>query len=63
MSDGDKLYKVVRNDEDQYSIWFVDMSIPEGWHDVGKKGSKQECLDFIEDSWTDMRPLSIREGS
>ncbi len=63
MSDGDKLYKVVRNDEDQYSIWFADMSIPEGWHDVGKKGGKQECLDFIEDSWTDMRPLSIREDS
>lgn len=63
MSDGDKLYKVVRNDEDQYSIWFADMNIPEGWHDVGKKGHKQECLDYIEDNWSDMRPLSIREES
>ena len=33
-----------------------------GWKDVGKTGTKQECLDYIEEVWTDMRPLSLRKS-
>ena len=54
-------YKVVINDEEQYSIWPEERENPLGWHDVGKSGLKQECLDYIETVWTDMRPLSVRQ--
>ena len=54
-------YKVVINHEEQYSIWPADRENPLGWKDVGKAGSKQECLDHIEEVWTDMRPLSLRD--
>jgi MbtH protein len=53
-------YLVVVNDEEQYSIWAADRDIPAGWRDVGKKGSKQECLDHIAEVWTDMTPKSLR---
>jgi MbtH protein len=55
-------YKVVVNHEGQYSIWFADRENPSGWSDVGKSGTKDECLAFVEEVWTDMRPLSLRSG-
>ena len=55
-------YKVVVNHEDQYSIWPADRENAPGWRDAGKVGTKQECLDFIEEVWTDMRPLSLRKA-
>ena len=55
-------YKVViKNDEEQYSIWFVDRDLPLGWTAVGKEGPKEECLAYIEQVWTDMRPKSLRK--
>lgn len=54
------LYKVVVNDEEQYSIWFADRENPRGWKDVGKIGLKAECLAHIKSIWTDMRPRTIR---
>ncbi len=56
-----KIYKVVVNHEEQYSIWPGDRKNPLGWKDVGKSGLKQECLDYIKEVWTDMRPLSLRQ--
>lgn len=55
------IYKVVVNDEEQYSIWFADRENPLGWRDVGKNGLKSECLEYIKQVWTDMRPLSLRQ--
>ena len=55
------IYKVVVNDEEQYSIWPADRENPLGWHDAGKSGPKQECLEYIKEVWTDMRPLSLRK--
>ena len=55
------VYAVVVNHEEQYSIWPVDREIPGGWKDVGKSGSKEECLEYIKEVWTDMRPLSLRK--
>ena len=57
--DGD--LKVVINHEDQYSIWPVDSENPAGWRDAGKTGKKAECLEYIEEHWIDMRPLSLRK--
>jgi MbtH protein len=55
------VYKVVMNHEEQYSIWPAEHQNPAGWIDVGKTGPKQECLAYIEEVWTDMRPLSLRK--
>ena len=55
------IYTVVMNHEEQYSIWPADRELPLGWQSVGKTGSKQECLDYIREVWTDMRPLSLRK--
>jgi MbtH protein len=57
----DTVYKVVINPEEQYSIWPADRENPLGWHDVGMRGLKEECLAYIEEVWTDMRPLSLRK--
>jgi MbtH protein len=54
------IYKVVVNHEEQYSIWPADRKIPDGWQDMRKIGSKAECLAYINEVWTDMRPLSLR---
>lgn len=59
--DENKQFQVVVNQEEQYSIWPMDRELPLGWEAVGKEGSKQECLDYIEEVWTDMRPLSLRK--
>jgi MbtH protein len=55
-------FKVVVNEEEQYSIWPIDRDNPPGWSDAGKSGPKAECLSFIEQVWTDMRPLSLRKS-
>lgn len=56
-----RIYKVVMNHEEQYSIWPADRENALGWNDVGKTGTKAECLDYIKEVWTDMRPLSLRK--
>jgi MbtH protein len=55
------VYRVVMNDEEQYSIWPTYKEIPAGWKDVGKQGKKADCLAYIKEVWTDMRPLSLRK--
>jgi MbtH protein len=55
------IYKVVVNHEGQYSIWLAYQENPLGWKDAGKSGCKTECLAYIKDVWTDMRPLSLRK--
>ncbi|MFD5794183.1 MbtH family protein [Streptomyces diastatochromogenes] len=56
----DAVYRVVLNDEEQYSIWWADRPLPAGWHAEGTEGSREECLARIDAVWTDMRPLSLR---
>ena len=55
------VYKVVLNHEEQYSIWPADRENALGWRDAGKSGTKEECLAYIQEVWTDMRPLSLRK--
>ena len=55
------IYKVVVNQEEQYSIWPADRENALGWRDAGKSGTKAECLAYIKEVWTDMRPLSLRK--
>jgi MbtH protein len=56
-----RTYLVVVNAEEQYSIWPADKSVPAGWSAVGKQGRKADCLQYIEEVWSDMRPLSLRQ--
>lgn len=58
--DNNMTYMVVRNAEEQYSIWPAIRQLPLGWEAVPKTGSMDECLAYISDAWTDMRPLSAR---
>lgn len=54
-------FSVVVNDEEQYSLWPTGLEMPSGWHQVGPRDApRTECLEFIEATWTDMRPRSIR---
>ena len=55
-------YTVVINHEEQYSIWPTFKTVPNGWNEVGMKGTKAECLAHIKEVWTDMTPASLRKG-
>lgn len=56
-----RLYRVIVNHEEQYSIWPADRELPLVWRAVGEPGTKVACLDYINRVWTDMRPLSLRK--
>ncbi|CAB3734757.1 hypothetical protein LMG24238_06077 [Paraburkholderia sediminicola] len=64
MSWGDEntTFNVVINHEEQYSIWPDYKDVPAGWRLAGKQGKKEECLAWIDQVWTDMRPLSLRQA-
>jgi MbtH protein len=57
--DEDSKYLVLVNDEGQHSLWPVFADVPEGWEVIFGEDDRQECLDFIEKNWTDMRPKSL----
>ena len=56
-----RVYIVLMNHEEQYSLWPQTKQIPPGWRAVGKEGSKAECSAYVDSVWTDMRPLSLRK--
>ncbi len=56
------IYAVVMNREEQYSIWPADRETPLGWQTTGFTGTKDQCLDYIKEVWTDMRPKSLRDA-
>jgi MbtH protein len=58
----DPVYRVVVNDEEQYSIWPAGQPIPAGWQDEGMSGAEDACIAHIEEVWVDMRPRSLRTG-
>ncbi|WP_406421808.1 MbtH family NRPS accessory protein [Streptomyces sp. NBC_00873] len=53
-------WRVVLNDEEQYSIWRNDRELPAGWRAEGTAGSREQCLARIQEVWTDLRPASLR---
>lgn len=59
--DGTTVFQVVVNHEEQYSLWPAEFDIPGGWRDAGKQGSKAECMEYVNEVWTDMRPKSYRD--
>lgn len=57
--DPDASYFVLINEEGQHSLWPVFADVPDGWEVIFGESGRQECLDFIETNWTDMRPNSL----
>jgi MbtH protein len=57
--DPDASYLVLVNEEGQYSLWPVFADVPDGWEVTFGEAGRQECLDYIEENWTDMRPKSL----
>ncbi len=62
MEEDNKIYKVVINHEEQYSIWPADRENPLGWMDTGFSCNRTDCMERIKEIWTDMRPLSLRKA-
>jgi MbtH protein len=60
--DPDATYVVLVNDEGQHSLWPVLVDVPDGWRIIFGEAGRQECLDFVEGSWSDMRPKSLIEA-
>jgi MbtH protein len=58
-----RIYEVVRNHEGQYSIYPHGRALPDGWTLVGKAGTEDECVAYVDEVWTDMTPLSVKRGS
>jgi MbtH protein len=52
-------FVVLVNAERQYSLWPAAAAVPGGWELVHAAAPRQECLDYIGASWTDMRPASL----
>ncbi|WP_433655163.1 MbtH family protein [Nocardia sp. CA-128927] len=55
-------FYVLVNAEEQHSLWPAFVEIPAGWRPVFGAGRREECLDYVEKNWIDMRPKSLREA-
>ncbi len=60
--DAEGTFVVLVNDEDQHSLWPVNITVPAGWRVVFGEAGRQECLDYVEANWTDIRPRSARSA-
>jgi MbtH protein len=58
---GAATHTVLINDEGQYSLWPIRKPVPDGWRAVDKQGSEEECMKYVDEVWTDMRPISLRK--
>ena len=57
--DADGSFFVLVNAEGQHSLWPAFAAVPAGWTVAFGKDSRQLCLEYIEQSWLDMRPASL----
>jgi MbtH protein len=55
----DREYCVLVNEENQHSLWPMSLAIPAGWNEIGPRGARKLCLDWIDKNWTDLRPKSL----
>ncbi|MET8336063.1 MULTISPECIES: MbtH family protein [Streptosporangium] len=58
--DPDGVFLVLANDEEQHSLWPGHLPVPAGWRTVHGEDSREACLEYVERTWTDLRPLSAR---
>jgi len=57
----DITYRVLVNDEEQYSLWPAHLDVPAGWRTEGPAGTRDECSAYVDEVWTDMRPKTLRD--
>jgi MbtH protein len=57
--DNNAPYVVLKNNEDQYSLWPVAINVPAGWNVVNPSNTREASLEYIENNWKDMRPRSL----
>ncbi|WP_438297323.1 MbtH family protein [Streptomyces sp. HUAS TT7] len=60
--DADGQFYVLVNEEEQHSLWPSFVEVPAGWRVTFGEAGHQECLDYVEKNWTDLRPKSLREA-
>ncbi len=60
--DPDGIFVVLVNDEGQHSLWPTFMDVPAGWTVAFPENSRDACLEYINENWTDMRPKSLIEA-
>jgi MbtH protein len=60
--DADGRFYVVANDEQQHSLWPAFADVPAGWQTVFGEASRSECVEYVEQNWTDMRPKSLQDA-
>ncbi|MFF2860987.1 MbtH family protein [Streptomyces rubiginosohelvolus] len=61
--DEDGTYLVLVNDEGQHSLWPAFAEVPSGWAVAYPENTRQACLDYVEQNWTDLRPKSLIEST
>lgn len=55
-------FLVLVNDENQHSLWPVFADVPDGWRVVFGPGDRASAVDYVEESWTDIRPKSLADA-
>ncbi|MFJ2743757.1 MbtH family protein [Streptomyces sp. NPDC087440] len=61
--DDSREYLVLRNAEEQYSLWPDTMQVPAGWNVVNGPAPRQKAIEFVDRAWSDMRPKSLRNAT
>jgi MbtH protein len=59
----DGRYRVLVNDEGQHSLWPVFADVPAGWSVAHDDDTRDACLAWVEEHWTDLRPRSLVEAT
>jgi uncharacterized protein YbdZ (MbtH family) len=54
-------YHVLRNHQDQHSLWPAIAPVPDGWTVVHGPGRREDCLAYVRENWQDLRPRSVKE--
>lgn len=56
--DDQQTFIVLVNSQSQYSIWPVFASAPAGWQHCFGPAGQAECLDWVEEHWTQINPFA-----
>lgn len=59
--DANGRFVVLVNDEEQHSLWPSFAEIPAGWHTAFGENSREACVAYVEEHWTDLRPKSLQD--
>jgi uncharacterized protein YbdZ (MbtH family) len=56
----DGTFLVLVNDEGQHSLWPSFAAVPDGWRVTLEASDRATAVAHVENTWTDMRPLSLQ---